>query len=196
MLKSVVICFWPSYSSRKRSILSFPCFWCLIFGPFTHLLSLSLMQGLTVIAFNNGQFNSKTLRELLSLGPTFVIMKFVESMNYLVWPDLFVLTLSYLYYVKEAQVMQVFFSPTNFLPQLLPNVVVFLMKVFWTLWWCMGHILLQGTWRLLAFSFASFGLALLLVSYLSFMCMYLLISLHSCLQCFPFALFGIKGNEG
>ncbi|OWM73432.1 hypothetical protein CDL15_Pgr026531 [Punica granatum] len=38
-----------------------------------------MFQGLAVIAFNNGNFNSKTLRELLSLGPTFVIMKFIES---------------------------------------------------------------------------------------------------------------------
>lgn len=36
-------------------------------------------QGLTIIAFNDGRVNSKTIREVLSLGPTFVVMKFVES---------------------------------------------------------------------------------------------------------------------
>uniref|UniRef100_A0A6N2M764 1,3-beta-glucan synthase component FKS1-like domain-containing protein n=1 Tax=Salix viminalis TaxID=40686 RepID=A0A6N2M764_SALVM len=38
-----------------------------------------MFQGLTIIAFNDGKFNSKTLREILSLGPTFVVMKFIES---------------------------------------------------------------------------------------------------------------------
>ncbi|OVA03159.1 Glycosyl transferase [Macleaya cordata] len=38
-----------------------------------------MFQGLTIIAFNKGNFNSKTIRELLSLGPTYVVMKFVES---------------------------------------------------------------------------------------------------------------------
>ncbi|GKU94176.1 hypothetical protein SLEP1_g7703 [Rubroshorea leprosula] len=38
-----------------------------------------MFQGLTILAFNNGQFNSKTLRQVLSLGPTYVLMKFIES---------------------------------------------------------------------------------------------------------------------
>ncbi|KAL2323845.1 hypothetical protein Fmac_022903 [Flemingia macrophylla] len=38
-----------------------------------------MFQGLTIIAFNNGNLDAKTLREVLSLGPTFVVMKFVES---------------------------------------------------------------------------------------------------------------------
>ncbi|XP_048235434.1 callose synthase 9 isoform X1 [Ricinus communis] len=38
-----------------------------------------MFQGLTIFAFNNERFNSKTLREVLSLGPTFVVMKFFES---------------------------------------------------------------------------------------------------------------------
>ncbi|XP_031113012.1 callose synthase 9 isoform X2 [Ipomoea triloba] len=38
-----------------------------------------MFQGLTIIAFNNGDFNSKTLREVLSLGPTYFVMKFLES---------------------------------------------------------------------------------------------------------------------
>ncbi|GAU12085.1 hypothetical protein TSUD_00510 [Trifolium subterraneum] len=36
-------------------------------------------KGLAIIAFNDGKFNAKTLREVLSLGPTFVVMKFFES---------------------------------------------------------------------------------------------------------------------
>ncbi|XP_061343058.1 callose synthase 9 [Gastrolobium bilobum] len=38
-----------------------------------------MFQGLTIIAFNNGHLNAKTLREVLSLGPTFVVMKLFES---------------------------------------------------------------------------------------------------------------------
>ncbi|XP_022729546.1 callose synthase 9 isoform X3 [Durio zibethinus] len=38
-----------------------------------------MFQGLTIIAFNDGRLNSKTLQEVLSLGPTFVVMKFIES---------------------------------------------------------------------------------------------------------------------
>lgn len=38
-----------------------------------------MFQGLSIIAFNDGRFDSKTLREALSLGPTFVIMKFIQS---------------------------------------------------------------------------------------------------------------------
>ncbi|XVF69743.1 hypothetical protein PTKIN_Ptkin11bG0106300 [Pterospermum kingtungense] len=38
-----------------------------------------MFQGLTIIAFNDGKLNSKTLREVLSLGPTYVVMKFIES---------------------------------------------------------------------------------------------------------------------
>lgn len=37
-----------------------------------------MFQGLTIIAFNGG-FDSKTVRELLSLGPTYVVMKFIQS---------------------------------------------------------------------------------------------------------------------
>ncbi|KAH7543621.1 hypothetical protein FEM48_Zijuj02G0203200 [Ziziphus jujuba var. spinosa] len=35
--------------------------------------------GLAIIAFNDGRFDAKTIREVLSLGPTFLIMKFFES---------------------------------------------------------------------------------------------------------------------
>jgi callose synthase len=37
------------------------------------------MQGLTIIAFNDGSFKKNTVLELLSLGPTYVVMKFIES---------------------------------------------------------------------------------------------------------------------
>ncbi|KAJ7957439.1 Callose synthase-like protein [Quillaja saponaria] len=38
-----------------------------------------MFQGLTIIAFNDGSLDVKTLREVLSLGPTFFVMKFFES---------------------------------------------------------------------------------------------------------------------
>ncbi|XP_028759782.1 callose synthase 9 [Neltuma alba] len=38
-----------------------------------------MFQGLTLVAFNDGLLNAKTLRAVLSLGPTFVVMKFLES---------------------------------------------------------------------------------------------------------------------
>ncbi|XP_049933242.1 magnesium transporter MRS2-B-like [Nymphaea colorata] len=38
--------------------------------------------GLTIFAFNKGKFNSKTLNELLSLGPTFVIMKVYWTLSW------------------------------------------------------------------------------------------------------------------
>ncbi|KAB1999789.1 hypothetical protein ERO13_D12G166801v2, partial [Gossypium hirsutum] len=36
-----------------------------------------MFQGLTIIAFNDGHLNAKTLREFFSLGPTFVVMNFI-----------------------------------------------------------------------------------------------------------------------
>ncbi|PWA86760.1 glucan synthase-like 10 [Artemisia annua] len=38
-----------------------------------------MFQGLTIIAFHDGRLDSKTLRELLSLGPTFFVMKLLQS---------------------------------------------------------------------------------------------------------------------
>ncbi|XP_072963967.1 callose synthase 9 [Typha angustifolia] len=38
-----------------------------------------MFQGLTIIAFNDGNLNMKTIQVLLSLGPTYVVMKFIES---------------------------------------------------------------------------------------------------------------------
>lgn len=38
-----------------------------------------MFQGLAIIAFNHGHFNSKTIREVLSVGPTYFVMKFAES---------------------------------------------------------------------------------------------------------------------
>ncbi|CAA0815270.1 Callose synthase 9 [Striga hermonthica] len=40
---------------------------------------LMMFQALTIIAFNRGRFNSKTIREVLSVGPTYFVMKFFES---------------------------------------------------------------------------------------------------------------------
>jgi len=56
------------------------------FNVFIHLVWCNLcvvlfvlMQGLTIIAFNDGSFDRKTILQLLSLGPTYVVMKFIES---------------------------------------------------------------------------------------------------------------------
>lgn len=38
-----------------------------------------MFQGLTIIAFNDGKINSGVIKKLLSVGPTFLIMKFIES---------------------------------------------------------------------------------------------------------------------
>lgn len=38
-----------------------------------------LSQGLAIIAFNDGNITSKTIREVLSVGPTYFVMKFFES---------------------------------------------------------------------------------------------------------------------
>ncbi|KAG8073196.1 hypothetical protein GUJ93_ZPchr0006g44587 [Zizania palustris] len=40
---------------------------------------IMMFQGLMIIAFNNRKFDANTVLELLSLGPTYVIMKFIES---------------------------------------------------------------------------------------------------------------------
>ncbi|CAD6209279.1 unnamed protein product [Miscanthus lutarioriparius] len=41
---------------------------------------IMMFQGLTIIAFNDGSFDRKTILQLLSLGPTYVVMKFIESL--------------------------------------------------------------------------------------------------------------------
>lgn len=38
-----------------------------------------MFQGLTIIAFNDGKINSGVIKQLLSVGPTFLIMKFIGS---------------------------------------------------------------------------------------------------------------------
>ncbi|CAA7410669.1 unnamed protein product [Spirodela intermedia] len=38
-----------------------------------------MFQGLTIIAFNGGRFDDTTLKEILSLGPTYVVMMFLQS---------------------------------------------------------------------------------------------------------------------
>ncbi|XP_004985950.1 callose synthase 9 [Setaria italica] len=41
---------------------------------------IMMFQALTIIAFNNDSFDMKTVLQLFSLGPTYVAMKFVESL--------------------------------------------------------------------------------------------------------------------
>lgn len=38
-----------------------------------------MFQGLTIIAFHDGKINMDTIKEVLSVGPTYFIMKFIES---------------------------------------------------------------------------------------------------------------------
>ncbi|XP_031502410.1 callose synthase 10 isoform X1 [Nymphaea colorata] len=38
-----------------------------------------MFQGLTIIGFNNGKLTTTTFKQLLSLGPTFAVMNFIES---------------------------------------------------------------------------------------------------------------------
>ncbi|XP_074292592.1 callose synthase 9-like [Silene latifolia] len=40
---------------------------------------IMMFQALTIIAFNNGKFTPTCIKQILSLGPTFVVMKFIES---------------------------------------------------------------------------------------------------------------------
>lgn len=53
---------------------------CLFFNYLRLLCWLNfVIQGLAIIAFNDGNLDSKTLREALSLAPTYFVMKFVQS---------------------------------------------------------------------------------------------------------------------
>lgn len=67
---------------------------CLVFLMYlwfgvTYVVLFMLMQGLTIIAFNDGSFDRRTILQLLSLGPTYVVMKFIESehisFSYYIW---------------------------------------------------------------------------------------------------------------
>lgn len=57
-------------------------------------LYIYIFQALTILAFNDRHFNAKMLREVLSVGPTFVVMKFFESkflfMRNMLWVICFV----------------------------------------------------------------------------------------------------------
>ena len=44
-------------------------------------LGFLTLQGLVVIAFNNGTINPDTIKEVLSVFPTYAVMKFMESMS-------------------------------------------------------------------------------------------------------------------
>lgn len=52
---------------------------CLFTSFFFESSLLILFQALAIIAFNDGNINSTTIKQVLSLGPTFVIMKLFES---------------------------------------------------------------------------------------------------------------------
>lgn len=39
----------------------------------------SIIQALTIIAFSNEKINLDTFKKLLSVGPTFAVMNFIES---------------------------------------------------------------------------------------------------------------------
>lgn len=36
-------------------------------------------QAMTIVGFNDGRIDATTLKQVLSLGPTFVVMKLIES---------------------------------------------------------------------------------------------------------------------
>ncbi|KAG6510218.1 hypothetical protein ZIOFF_028227 [Zingiber officinale] len=72
---------WRNYDDFNEFFWSLRCFqlgwpWMLS-SPFFTKPSKNTM-GLTIIAFNNG-VNSTTIKQVLSLGPTYVVMKFIES---------------------------------------------------------------------------------------------------------------------
>ncbi|MED6111743.1 Callose synthase 9, partial [Stylosanthes scabra] len=74
---------WRNYDDFNEYFWSLHCFdelswpWRTSSSFFQKPLPRS--KGLTIFAFNNQNLNAKTLREVLSLGPTFVVMKFLQS---------------------------------------------------------------------------------------------------------------------
>lgn len=84
----IVIKFWKILAVQSAVFSTEFCFlspqtcklcnlnWHLVFSSACYLF----FQGLAIVAFNDEKFNGKTLREVLSLGPTFFVMKFFESM--------------------------------------------------------------------------------------------------------------------
>lgn len=74
---------------RQISFILMPFFFLLLsvvdmqclctYFDFLCYLAISYFQAMTIIAFNNGHIDSKTIRQVLSLGPTFVVMKLFES---------------------------------------------------------------------------------------------------------------------
>lgn len=44
--------------------------------------ALMVVQGLTIVGFNNGKATTNTFKQLLSLGPTYAVMNFIECMAF------------------------------------------------------------------------------------------------------------------
>ncbi|TQE02011.1 hypothetical protein C1H46_012330 [Malus baccata] len=83
---------WRNYDDFNEYFWSLHCFelsWPWRRGSSFFQKPVRRSKGLTIIAFNNGRLDSKCIREVLSLGPTFVAMKFLESrvslLNGLMW---------------------------------------------------------------------------------------------------------------
>lgn len=63
--------------SGKVAMLSFEC--CLLCMHFVGLYALTILQALAIVAFNGGKLNLNTFKTMLSIGPTFAVMNFLES---------------------------------------------------------------------------------------------------------------------
>lgn len=63
--------------SGKVAMLSFKCY--LLSMHFLGLHALIFLQALAIIAFNDGRLNLDTFKSLLSIGPTYAVMNFLES---------------------------------------------------------------------------------------------------------------------
>lgn len=110
-----------------------------------------IFQGLTIIAFNGGKLNWKTIKLVLSLGPTYVVMKFIESkfVNiYVSW-----------YPVNHWDFLILFFI---------------IMLIFWQVWWmylwCMVHILHHVDQLLPEYFIVCYGFLLLHLSSVTYIC--------------------------
>lgn len=60
---------------------------------------LSDFQALAIIAFNHGELNLNTFKTLLSIGPTFAVMNFVESKLFICCIILFLLPCLITYFI-------------------------------------------------------------------------------------------------
>lgn len=80
----IFLCIEYTFSSKNFFFIS----WSAFHSAGTRLLFTSrplfnsfylIVQGLAIISFNNGNINPKTIREVLSVGPTYFVMKFFKS---------------------------------------------------------------------------------------------------------------------